>query len=637
MKGRREAIGPGISELSSSVQKSVKCLLHFHAYLVVVGFLPCFSHALLGSGCLLCRSPFSGQVEGARPAGMEQQSPEGDPKCQGQDIPYTPMGRGKEITVEAVVKKEESSEASSSTEDKKAEPASASTPPGSKARASQPPEESSSSSSVAPTPAKAPRPKAQGRHTPTQVLREQSGKEWWSSSKITRSKTRPDKAQREENRRKEEQRQRQREQEWSEWYHSTPSGSGASSSSAYPWAGWNWSGDWEAHDWSSWSWWEQPASSSAEPSAPPGDGEANTWTSHRPRPRSPPRPRRGDESKPKSAGISLKENPTWLNRSTTPTREETSTPLRLRPNVKSELEDEVYAAAAEIAAGDPIEVSDEENDWNQCCAEPSTGPRRPESEVPALWGMSRANRRRPTEAHHYLPPQLTAYRTSAGVLLKQPIVLQSLNKGQSRIVYSITNGIVMKITSRLEEHGDEHSFSLQFSAFCARVLGLRILRTELVQDGQTTVHQFPALFQERVFRLTQWLERWGNSLEGVEKTALGYYLLGLLGSIMLSKVRPRDFGSSNLGVRSLDQRACELVLYDLASWERHSDVYRARLNINPAYEWLEKALGHSFHMHLRVYQDMYSRPEELVPFCLSQCDLFREHAERQFGAHLTIP
>ena len=79
----------------------------------------------------------------------------------------------------------------------------------------------------------------------------------------------------------------------------------------------------------------------------------------------------------------------------------------------------------------------------------------------------------------------------------------------------------MKITSRLEEHGDEHSFSLQFSAFCARVLGLRILRTELVQDGQTTVHQFPALFQERVFRLTQWLERWGNSLEGVEKTALG--------------------------------------------------------------------------------------------------------------------
>ena len=359
----------------------------------------------------------------------------------------------------------------------------------------------------------------------------------------------------------------------------------------------------------------------------------------RPRPRSPPKPRRGDESKPKSAGISLEENPTWMNRSPTPTRE-TSTPLRLRPNVKSELEDEVYAAAAEIAAGDPIEVSDEENDWNQCCAEPSTGPqpsRRPESEVPALWGMSRANRRRPTEAHHYLPPQLTAYRTSAGVLLDHPIVLQSLNKGQSRIVYSITNGIVMKLTSRLQEHGEEHSFSLQFSAFCAKVLGLRILRTELVHDGQTSVHQLPALFQVRVFRLTQWLERWGSSLEGVEKTALGYYLLGLLGSIMLSKVRPRDFGSSNLGVRSLDQRACELVLYDLASWERHSDVYRARLNINPAYEWLSKALGHSFHMHLRVYQDMYSRPEELVPFCLSQCDLFREHAERQFGAHLITP
>ena len=78
--------------------------------------------------------PLSGQVEGARPAGMEQQSPEGDPECQGQDIPYTPMGRGQEITVAAVVKKEEPSEASSSTEDKKAEPASASAPPGPKAR-----------------------------------------------------------------------------------------------------------------------------------------------------------------------------------------------------------------------------------------------------------------------------------------------------------------------------------------------------------------------------------------------------------------------------------------------------------------------------------------------------------------------
>ena len=397
---------------------------------------------------------------------MEQQSPEGDPECQGQDIPYTFVGRGKEITVAAVVKKEETSEASSSTEDRKAEPASASAPPGPKARASQPQEESSSSSS-AQAPAKAPRPKAQGRHTPTQVLREQSGKEWWSSSKITRSKTRPDKTQREENRRQEEQRRLQSEREWNEWYHSTPQGSGTSSSSAYPWASWSWSTDWEAYDWSSWSWWEQPASSSAQQSAPPGDGEANTWNSQRPRPRSPPRPRRGDESKPKSAGISLRENPTWLNRSPTPTREEQSTPLRLGPNVKSEFEDEVHAAAAEIAAGDRIEVSDEENDWNQCYAEPLTGPqpsRRPESEVPALWGMSRANRRRPTEAHHYMPPQVTAYRTSAGVLLKQPVTLQSLNKGQSRIVYSISSAIVMKITSRLEEHGEEHSFF--FAVWC---------------------------------------------------------------------------------------------------------------------------------------------------------------------------
>ena len=128
-------------------------------------------------------------------------------------------------------------------------------------------------------PVQAPRLKAQGRHTSTQVLRQQSGKAWWSSSKITRSKTRPDKAQREANRRKEEQRQGQREQEGHEWCHSTPSGSGASSSSAYSWAGRNCSMDWEAYDWSSGPWGEQPASSSAEQSALSGDGDGNTWSS----------------------------------------------------------------------------------------------------------------------------------------------------------------------------------------------------------------------------------------------------------------------------------------------------------------------------------------------------------------------
>ena len=56
----------------------------------------------------------------------------------------------------------------------------------------------------------------------------------------------------------------------------------------------------------------------------------------------------------------------------------------------------------------------------------------------------------------------------------------------------------MKITSRLQEHGEEHSFSLQFSAFCAKVLGLRTLRTELVYNGQTTVHQFPTIPRARV-------------------------------------------------------------------------------------------------------------------------------------------
>ena len=128
-------------------------------------------------------------------------------------------------------------------------------------------------------PTQAPRLKAQGRHTSTQVLRQQSGKAWWSSSKITRSKTRPDKAQREANRRKEEQRHSQREQEGHEWCHSTPSGSGAYSSSAYLWASRNCSMDWEAYDWSTGPWGEQPASSSVEQSALSGDGDRNIWSS----------------------------------------------------------------------------------------------------------------------------------------------------------------------------------------------------------------------------------------------------------------------------------------------------------------------------------------------------------------------
>ena len=111
----------------------------------------------------------------------------------------------------------------------------------------------------------------------------------------------------------------------------------------------------------------------------------------------------------------------------------------------------------------------------------------------------------------------------------------------------------MKITTRLEEHGEEHSMSIQFAEFCARVLGLRTLRTELVHNGETRVYHFPALFQTKVLRLTQWIERWQLELLPVEKTALGYYILGLHASVMLPKVRPKDCGSSNLGVRSLDQ------------------------------------------------------------------------------------
>ena len=67
--------------------------------------------------------------------------------------------------------------------------------------------------------------------------------------------------------------------------------------------------------------------------------------------------------------------------------------------------------------------------------------------------------------------------------------------------------------------------------------------------------------------------------------------LGLLGSIMLSKVRPRDFGSSNLGVRSLDQRACELVLYDLASWTRQLGRLPCQIEYQSSIRVVRKGLG----------------------------------------------
>ena len=73
-------------------------------------------------------------------------------------------------------------------------------------------------------------------------------------------------------------------------------------------------------------------------------------------------------------------------------------------------------------------------------------------------------------AEHFEP---LATGTRAGVLLQQPVILPSLNKGQSRVVYTISSSIVMKITTRLEEHGEEHSMSIQFSEFRVWGLGFR--------------------------------------------------------------------------------------------------------------------------------------------------------------------
>ena len=85
----------------------------------------------------------------------------------GADIPYEPHSRGMEVLV----------------------------PP--KTEPVEPEEDTSSSSSSSSSgPAERPKAKAKGVQYQTQVQREAAGKDWWSSAKITRSKTRPNQAQR---------------------------------------------------------------------------------------------------------------------------------------------------------------------------------------------------------------------------------------------------------------------------------------------------------------------------------------------------------------------------------------------------------------------------------------------------------
>ena len=64
------------------------------------------------------------------------------------------------------------------------------------------------------SPPAAPKPKARGYHTEIQKQSEQAGLSWWSSAKITRSKTRPPKEQRAYHRAKRSRQDDRQEESW---------------------------------------------------------------------------------------------------------------------------------------------------------------------------------------------------------------------------------------------------------------------------------------------------------------------------------------------------------------------------------------------------------------------------------------
>ena len=117
---------------------------------------------------------------------------------------------------------------------------------------------------------------------------------------------------------------------------------------------------------------------------------------------------------------------------------------------------------------------------------PRAGPARPskpDAAIPFLFGVARANRKKPKLDHHYLGPELTVFRSSSGAILDRPLVISSLGKGQQRTVYTAADNVVMKVTTELSAHGSEHAFSLMFQPMAAQVLGHRELSTQLVFDG----------------------------------------------------------------------------------------------------------------------------------------------------------
>ena len=85
--------------------------------------------------------------------------------------------------------------------------------------------------------------------------------------------------------------------------------------------------------------------------------------------------------------------------------------------------------------------------------------------------------------------------------------------------------------------------------------------------------------------MRDWLLRMGPKLENESPTALGYYILRALASIVASGVRPYDYGTSNLGVSAMDTLHPELRLFDLASYVECSER-RFKLNLDNLWKFL---------------------------------------------------
>ena len=97
--------------------------------------------------------------------------------------------------------------------------------------------------------------------------------------------------------------------------------------------------------------------------------------------------------------------------------------------------------------------------------------------------------------------------------------------------------------------------------------------------------------------------------------------MGLVVSICHSEVRPRDYGSTSLGVRNLVDKVCTLLFFDMAGWIWEDAEIRYKINLSPTFSWLER-VGPQFPCP-PVYNELHSNPEELLQWCLSQTDCDR--------------